>query len=177
MTQPATGSKIQEFDASTRDPAARLHAILDTWRERLRPTASSQPRTGDRGIREEAFVRALLAATDAAPADGDANLRAVVLAASSYGLDQPSGRVDPGTLCAQLAELRQVIWEELKAESPPTEATERIFRLDKALSVVIRACVSGSCRAELERRGQWPEVLNAIMNDAAPENGRVTRKG
>jgi hypothetical protein len=165
MSQPAAGPEVQPFDEGNRDPAARLHAVLDAWRPRLRSTAASEPRMGDRGAREEALVRVLLEATDASPADGDASLRAVVLSAAAYGRDQPSGRVDPGSLCIQLAELRQVIWDELKATAPPKDAGARILRLDRALVIVLRACVSGSCRAELEQRGQWPEALNAILSE------------
>jgi hypothetical protein len=91
----------------------------------------------------------------------------VVLASTAYGQDQPSGRVDPATLCTQLGELRQVIWEELRETSAPQDATERILRLDRALTVVLRASINGSCRAELERRGEWPEVLTSILGDAS----------
>ena len=169
ITQTSGGGRqsIADDSADRTALAANVHAVLEAWRRRIRPTAADQPRTGGRGVREEALVRSLLAATDPHSADADGDLCAVVLAATAYGQDQPSGRVDPATLCTQVGELRQVIWDELRATFSPHDATERILRLDRALTVVLRASINGSCRAELERRGEWPEVLNSILGEAS----------
>jgi hypothetical protein len=148
------------------DLAANVHEVLEAWRRRIRATAADQPRTGGRGVREEALVRSLLAPTDPRSPDADGDRCAVVLAATADGQHQPSGRVDPATLCTHLGELRQVIWEELRTTCAPQDATERILRLDRALTVVLRASINGSCRAELERRGEGPEVVTSLLGDA-----------
>lgn len=150
--------------------------ILEEWRRRLRAAADDRPRTGERGFREQALVRALLGA---AVSDGDLAvsskeeteaLAALAAAAVNYGSAQRRERLDPGMLCDELSILRDVVWRHLRDRSGgDTDMLGSILRFDRSLSIVTRAALSGGYRSELQARGSWPPCdLQGLLGEESP---------
>ena len=147
-----------------------LERVLADWRERMRPTARTTPRAGSRGRHEEALVRALLVASatldDISIPEREASMRAIVLSAAAYGEDNPSARLDPALLLGQIAALRAAAWEQFSHhEVAPERASRRILAFDRTLSLVVRACMRGAARRDLEARGQWPLALDRVLDE------------
>jgi hypothetical protein len=139
------------------DAADRLtgeHAIteiLADWRRRLRNAPDLQPREGVRGQRERSLTRALLAAADASENSSSAteSLGKLAMIAALYGADQPRERLDPGALCEELAHLRQAVWHFVRQERLSADvATRRILAFDRALSLALRAALTGGYQCE-----------------------------
>jgi hypothetical protein len=128
------------------DNDSTISAILTDWRRRLRNSPDLEPRQGERGQRERALTRALLCA--AAVPDGSAQatetLGKLAMIAAMYGADQPRERLDPGALCEELGHLRQAVWHHLRCMQLDREtATQRILAFDRALTLALRAAVTG----------------------------------
>lgn len=158
--------------------------ILAGWRQRLRGSPDLQPREGLRGRRERALTRALLAAAESrgvADAPDEEALRKLAMAAALYGADQPRERLDPGALCEELGYLRQAVWDHLRqAKLERQVITDRILAFDRALTIALRAAVTGGFRCEPEEFPQWSERLDAIVSDSvtpAPRIGETARPG
>ncbi len=136
-------------DRLTNDDA--ITEILADWRRRLRTASDGAPaREGVRGHSERSLTRALLAAA-AAPEDtpqATESLGKLAMIAALYGADHPRERLDPGALCDELSHLRQAVWHYLKRKR--LEADKRILAFDRALSLAMRAAITGGyqCRAE-----------------------------
>lgn len=147
-----------------------VSAILAAWRERLRGARNLQPREGLRGRREQALTRALLvAAEERSRAQGPSEeaLRKLTMVAALYGADQPRDRLDPGALCEELGHLRQAAWEYMRHGNAEHRAvTERILAFDQALSIALRAALTGGFRCEPEQFPQWSERLDAIVSES-----------
>ena len=126
--------------------------ILAEWRRRLRTATDASPaRQGMRGQRERSLTRALLAAA-AAPADTPQATEALgklAMIAALYGANQPRERLDPGALCDELAHLRQAVWHHLKQKRLGTDlATKRILAFDRALTLAMRAALTGGFQCD-----------------------------
>ena len=126
--------------------------ILAEWRRRLRTATDGSPaRQGMRGQRERSLTRALLAAA-AAPDDTPQATEALgklAMIAALYGANQPRERLDPGALCDELAHLRQAVWHHLKRKRlEPDLATKRILAFDRALTLAMRAAITGGYQCE-----------------------------
>ena len=147
-----------------------VSAILAAWRERLRGSRDVQPREGLRGRREQALTRALLAAAEQqrqSQAPSEEALRKLTMVAALYGADQPRDRLDPGALCEELGHLRQAAWEYMRHGSAEHRAvTERILAFDRALSIALRAALTGGFRCEPDQFPQWSERLDAIVSES-----------
>jgi hypothetical protein len=147
-----------------------VSAILAAWRERLRGARNLQPREGLRGRRERALTRALLAAAEQqnqAQGPSEEAIRKLTMVAALYGADQPRDRLDPGALCEELGHLRQAAWEHLRHGNPEHRAvTERILAFDRALTIALRAALTGGFRCEPEQYPQWSERLDAIVSES-----------
>jgi hypothetical protein len=146
-----------------------LTSIVDDWRQRLRSADGDERRTGERGKREQDLVRALLRASDVS-AEEETVLHALAVAAAAYGEEKHRERLDPSILCWELAELRNAVWDHFKQLDTARNATEHILRFDRALSIAVRATISGGVRCELEKRGQWPAALQSIVHEASKPN-------
>ena len=139
-------------DRFTNDDA--ITEILADWRRRLRAAANgAAPREGVRGQRERSLTRALLAAA-AAPENtpqATESLGTLAMIAALYGADQPRERLDPGALCEELTHLRQAVWHHLKQKRLPADvATKRILAFDRALTLAMRAAITGGYQCESE---------------------------
>jgi hypothetical protein len=147
-----------------------VSAILAAWRERLRGSRNLQPREGLRGRRERALTRALLAAAEhqsQAQEPSEEALRKLTMVAALYGADQPRDRLDPGALCEELGHLRQAAWEHLRHGNLEHRAvTERILAFDRALTIALRAALTGGFRCEPDQYPQWSERLDAIVAES-----------
>lgn len=123
-----------------------ISAILTDWRRRLRASPDLEPRQGVRGQRERSLTRALLVAAEARDGSpqGIESLGKLAMIAALYGADQPRERLDPGALCEELGHLRQAVWHHLRAmHLHRDEATRHILAFDRALSLALRAAVTG----------------------------------
>jgi hypothetical protein len=128
--------------------------ILADWRRRVRTASDgARAREGVRGQRERSLTRALLAAS-AAPENtpqATESLGKLAMIAALYGANQPRERLDPGALCDELAHLRQAVWHHLKQKRIEADvATKRILAFDRALTLAMRAAITGGyqCNAE-----------------------------
>ena len=159
-----------------------VNEILQDWRGRLRQSPDVRPRTGERGQREQALVRALLGAASfvCSPGNEQASdedrLQTLVLMSALYGANKPRERLDPQALCEELAELRHAVWHYLRVRKlAPEIATDCILHFDRALSVALRAAIAGGYRAdiaEVASQCDLPETLRALVTD-----GMVTQSG
>src|SRR5690242_1712173 len=162
-------------DRLTNDDA--ITEILADWRRRLRNAPDLKPREGVRGQRERSLTRALLAAADAPENSPNATetLGKLAMIAALYGADQPRERLDPGALCEELAHLRQAVWHFLRRQNLRTEdATERILSFDRALSVALRAAITGGYRCG-DGMAEIQQTLPAIVTDTVSPL-RLTRE-
>jgi hypothetical protein len=131
-----------------------LTEILADWRRRLRTASDGAPaREGMRGHRERSLTRALLAVAAAPEGTPQAteSLGKLAMIAALYGADHPRERLDPGALCDELSHLRQAVWHYLKRKRLEADvATKRILAFDRALSLAMRAAITGGyqCSAE-----------------------------
>ena len=118
--------------------------ILREWRQRLRRRADDRPRSGDRGDNERHLVAAILRASQ-----DDAVLPGLAAAAAQYGAGQRRDRLDPNGLCDELSCLRQIVWSELKTRARTVnDAVDRILRVDRALSIVVKAALTAGYEAQ-----------------------------
>jgi hypothetical protein len=118
--------------------------ILREWRQRLRRRADDRARSGDRGENERLLVAAILRASQ-----DDGVLPGLAAAAAQYGAGQRRDRLDPNGLCDELSCLRQIVWSELKAHARSVnDAVDRILRVDRALSIVVKAALTAGYEAQ-----------------------------
>jgi len=95
--------------------------------------------------------------------------------AALYGAEQPRERLDPGALCEELAHLRDAVWQYLRRQQlARDDATDRILAFDRALSVALRAALTGGYRCGDEADLQ--QMLPAIVTDTVSPL-RVTPHG
>jgi len=142
--------------------------ILADWRRRLRNAPDLQPREGVRGQRERSLTRALLAAADAPENSARATESRGKLAmiAALYGADQPRERLDPGALCEELAHLRQAVWHFVRQKRLSADvATRRILAFDRALTLALRAALTGGYQCE-GGDAELMKTLPAMVTDA-----------
>src|SRR3954452_20989994 len=128
-----------------------ITAILNDWRRRLRTASDLEPRQGGRGQRERSLTRALLAAAEAQEGSPQAteSLGKLAMIAALYGADQPRERLDPGALCEELAHLRQAVWHFVRQKRLSADvATRRILAFDRALTLALRAALTGGYQCE-----------------------------
>jgi hypothetical protein len=161
------------------DNTAQILALIGDWRRRLRAEADERPRAGERGMREQALVRALLAAASA-PREGVADqalLHALAVEAANYGADQPRHLLEPEALVAEMSVLRDVVWQRFRdGGTPARDLTDHILRFDRALSVAIRAALVGGFSDDGAARSRVPEQLRTIVAGvASPARVRSTR--
>jgi hypothetical protein len=153
------------------DNTTQVLTLISDWRRRLRAEPDERPREGERGLREQALVRALLAAASA-PQEGVADqamLHALAVEAANYGADQPRHRLDPEALVAEMSVLRDVVWRLFRdGGSASHDLTDRILRFDRALSVAIRAALVGGFSDDGAARSRIPEQLRMIVAGASP---------
>jgi predicted RNA-binding Zn ribbon-like protein len=142
--------------------------ILAEWRRRLRTSPDLKPRQGGRGQRERSLTRALLEAANAqrrSASDDVEALGKLAMIAALYGAEQPRERLDPGSLCEELSHLREAVWQYLKRQQLPiAAAAERILSFDRALSVALRAALTGGYRCG-DDLGDVQQMLPAIVTD------------
>jgi predicted RNA-binding Zn ribbon-like protein len=142
--------------------------ILAEWRRRLRASPDLKPRQGGRGQRERSLTRALLEAASAqrrSASDDVEALGKLAMIAALYGAEQPRERLDPGSLCEELSHLREAVWQYLKRQQLPIQAAaERILSFDRALSVALRAALTGGYRCGDDLRNVQ-QMLPAIVTD------------
>lgn len=170
---------MNDTDRLTDDTA--ITEILAEWRRRLRSSPDVRPRQGGRGHRERSLARALLEAASArhrSPTEDVEALSKLAMIAALYGVNQPRERLDPGALCEELSHLREAVWQYIRRLHLASEvATERILAFDRALSVALRAALTGGYRCT-DAVGDLQEVLPAIVTDtvaplrATPEERR-----
>jgi predicted RNA-binding Zn ribbon-like protein len=157
---------VNDIDRLTDDKA--ITEILAEWRRRLRASPDVRPRQGGRGHRERALTRALLEAASArhrSPTEDVESLSKLAMIAALYGVNQPRERLDPGALCEELSHLREAVWQYLKRQHLSSEvATDRILAFDRALSVALRAALTGGYRCS-EGMGELQQMLPAIVTD------------
>jgi predicted RNA-binding Zn ribbon-like protein len=147
---------------------ATVTEILADWRRRLRSARDLRPREGVRGQRERSLTRALLAAADAPENSPNAteSLGKLAMIAALYGADQPRERLDPGALCEELGHLRQAVWHHLRQRRLNADvATQRILAFDRALTLALRAAVTGGYQCE-GGDSELTKTLPAIATDA-----------
>ena len=147
---------------------AAITEILADWRRRLRNAPDLQPREGVRGQRERSLTRALLAAADAPENSPNTTetLGKLAMIAALYGADQPRERLDPGALCEELAHLRQAVWHFLRRQRLHNDvATRRILAFDRALTLALRAALTGGYECE-GGEAELMKTLPAIVTDA-----------
>ena len=161
------------------DNTAQILALIGDWRRRLRAEPDERPRGGERGLREQALVRALLTAASAPREDvaDQAALHALAVEAANYGADQPRHLLEPEALVAEMSALREVVWQRFRdGDSPAHDLTDHILRFDRALSVAIRAALVGGFSEDGAARSRVPEQLRMIVAGAsAPARVRSTR--
>jgi hypothetical protein len=160
------GAMNNATDRFTNDDA--ITEIPADWRRRLRNAPDLQPREGVRGQRERSLTRALLAAADAPENSPHATetLGKLAMIAALYGADQPRERLDPGALCEELAHLRQAVWHFLRGQRLDNElATRRILAFDRALTLALRAALTGGHQCE-GGEAELMKTLPAIVTDA-----------
>jgi predicted RNA-binding Zn ribbon-like protein len=158
---------VNDANQSLTDDRA-ITEILGEWRKRLRASPDLKPRQGGRGHRERALTRALLEAASAhrrSATDDVEALGKLAMIAALYGAEQPRERLDPGALCEELSHLREAVWQYLRHQQLPIEsATDRILAFDRALSVALRAAVTGGYRCG-EGLAEVQTMLPAIVTD------------
>ena len=159
---------MNDIDRRLTDDRA-ITEILAEWRRRLRASPDLQPRQGGRGHRERSLTRALLEAASAgrrSPTEDVEALGKLAMISALYGAAQPRERLDPGALCEELSHLREAVWQYLKRQHLASEvATERILAFDRALSVALRAALTGGYQCS-GTMGDLQQVLPAIATDS-----------
>ena len=86
--------------------------------------------------------------------------------AALYGADQPRERLDPGALCEELGHLRQAVWHYLRGLHLSNEtATHQILAFDKALSLALRAALTGGYQCA-NGDAELLKTLPAIATDS-----------
>ena len=159
-------SPVNETNRFTDDAA--ITEILADWRRRLRASPDLEPRQGGRGHRERSLTRALLEAASAQQRSATEDVEALgklAMIAALYGADQPRERLDPGALCEELSHLREAVWQYLKRQQMTSQlATERILAFDRALSVALRAALTGGYRCG-DDLGEVQRMIPAIVTD------------
>jgi hypothetical protein len=162
----ASGRVNEALDRTVSDEA--LTKILTDWRRRLRAARDLRPREGVRGQRERSLTRALLAAAEAREGTPQAteSLGKLAMIAASYGADQPRERLDPGALCEELGHLRQAVWRHLRDQHLTSDAaTRRILAFDRALTLALRAAVTGGYQC-IDGDAELTRALPAIRTDS-----------
>ena len=155
-------------DQITEDRA--INDILADWRRRLRSRPDLRPRQGGRGQRERSLTRALLEAASTRQRSTSEDIEALgklAMIAALYGAERPREQLDPNALCEELAHLRQAVWQHLKRQQlNGDDATQRILAFDRALSVALRAAITGGhrCSDETDVR----QMLPPIVTDTVP---------
>ena len=156
--------------------------ILTEWRQRIRGSPDIQPREGLRGQRERSLTKALLEAAEAKALDGrspataegaaqEEALRKLAMVAALYGADYPRDRLDPGALCEELGHLRQAVWHHLRQTKLDRQVvTDRILAFDRALTVALRAALTGGFRCEPEQFPEWRANLDAIVAESVSDS-------
>src|SRR4051812_32929690 len=161
----------REATATRMREESTIEAIVAAWRSLARVSADPTPRGGDRGERERALVRSLIAATEDLE-DEEAVLRSVALTAVAYGDDSHRQRIDPAHLLRELVALRHATFDVFRVESP-ADASRRIIRFDRALSVAYRVTLRSSHRTGLQRPGAWDgrsdDAVRDIVRDTLGE--------
>lgn len=159
---------------------AAITAILTEWRRRLRASPDLQPREGVRGQRERSLTRALLAAAEARDDSPQAieSLGKLAMIAALYGADQPRERLDPGALCEELGHLRQAVWHHLRdLQLDRDVATRRILAFDRALTLALRAAVTGGYQChegDLDLAKLLPSIASDSVSPLRPSTAADT---
>lgn len=161
---------------------ATITAILNEWRRRLRASPDLEPRQGVRGQRERSLTRALLAAAEARDGTPQAteSLGKLAMIAALYGADQPRERLDPGALCEELGHLRQAVWQHLREQRLESDvATCRILAFDRALTLALRAAVTGGYQCnegDFDLAKLLPSIATDSVSALRPTAARDTEK-
>ena len=86
--------------------------------------------------------------------------------AALYGADQPRERLDPGALCEELGHLRQAVWHHLREQHLSNDtATRRILAFDRALTLALRAAVTGGYQC-IDGDAELTRTLPAMRTDS-----------
>jgi hypothetical protein len=89
--------------------------------------------------------------------------------AALYGADQPRERLDPGALCEELGHLRQAVWHYLREQRLPDEiATRRILAFDRALTLALRAALTGGYQC-VDSDADLLKMLPAMTTDVVAQ--------
>jgi hypothetical protein len=149
--QPATLGEPDELRRA-------VPRVIVYWRDWLRDTPGSAPRTAARGQCEQAFVVAVI---DAALAGRDDAMATAALerAAADYGAAPRAKPIDPQELCDELGLLRHAIWRCVTEYHPDNEARICfVGALDYTISVAVQATLRGGYRAEFGERTRRQEA-------------------
>ena len=87
-----------------------------------------------------------------------------VIAAAEHGRARREQGFRDALLFTEYYLLREAVWRYLRRLSTDSEKVRQaIFRIDTAVTVATSASLFGYHRDEIERRGEWPEVLQRLI--------------
>ena len=109
-------------------------------------------------------VSHLLDAALCQPNDATA-YRAKVEVAAKHGTDRRVRGFEQDLLFAEFHLLRGAIWDVVRRHYPAA-VDGALLRVDAAISAATRASLYGFHRAELQRAGQWPGILERIVSES-----------
>lgn len=107
------------------------------------------------------FTHDLLDAALCRPDEMEAHRRKLY-AASEHGQTRREQGFPQELVLTEFYLLREAIWRILQRHLPD-DATGAVMRVDTALSTATRASLAGFHRQELERLGQWPAVIERLL--------------
>ena len=83
--------------------------------------------------------------------------------AATHGEERRAQGYDEEIILEEYYLIRDLLWTELRARLAPGDAAPIIIRVDAALSLASAACLRGMHREALEAVGQWPGVLDVLV--------------
>ena len=147
------------------DPNALVPEVMAEWQA----LASEEPwHTLPNAHRFDSLpdlVAGLLDASVCQPNDRAA-YRAKLEAAATHGSTRRTQGFAHDLLLTEHYLLREAIWRVLRRRYPD-DATTLVLRVDSAVTAATRASLHGFHRAEIERAGRWPAVIDELA-DGSP---------
>ena len=125
----------------------------------------------------DAVPAVVLALADAALCDppGTTEDEALVAAAAKHGRTRFEQGFDQALLFTEYHLIRTALWHYIRSKY--SQAADTMLRIDAAITVATSASLFGFHRDELETSGQWPAVVQALIEDAPRRVGRRQGSG
>ena len=103
--------------------------------------------------------------------DDEELCRRLVHGAARHGENRLEQGLPDAIIFQELYLVREALWLHIKESSGDLEsglAAEAIVRIDMALSIASKASLRGYHRPAFEKRGDWPQMIDQLLDEWAP---------